>query len=173
MAESLIPGLNALYGILKRHIERGNDELKQRKELAQEVRDSCHHWSKLLVKMIDDVVEQWERNNRSGAIDSIMRLTNDFHEIDYWSLDESSPILKFLKKDPRFRDFAIKCAGFYKSALDLKRLAYGEIKDRHGMLHNAATVGLPTMAHIWREEVRERLRCVTTAHNYVKTIVPA
>lgn len=45
--ESVIPGLNALYGIFKRHIERGNDELTQRKELAKELRDSCHHWSKL------------------------------------------------------------------------------------------------------------------------------
>ena len=102
-----------------------------------------------------------------------MRLATDFHEIDYWSLDEGSPILRFLKKDRRFRDFAIKCPGFYRSALDAICLVFGEIKDRHGVMHDATRVDLPTMAEPWREEVREMLRRVTTAHNYVKTIVQA
>lgn len=168
-----IPGIDALYNILKRHIERGNDVLAQRKELAQELHDACRTWSRLLVEMIDDAVGKWQDGRKKAAAEAVMALEMDFQKLDYWSLESTSPIVLFLQEDDRFGDFAAKCVGFYKSALYVKRLLHGGIRDRSGVHHSSHGTPLPEMARLWREEVEDMLRKVVRAYHQIKTITPA
>jgi len=54
-----IPGLPTLYAILKRHIDRGNDILAQRKALADELMENCRSWSRILIDTFEEAVTRW------------------------------------------------------------------------------------------------------------------
>lgn len=168
----LIPGISALYNILKRNIERGNDVLVQRKELSKELMENCRSWSSILLSTFDKAVGRWAIEGREKAASEIMKLEEDFMKLDYWSLEASSPILLFLKEDRRFEIFADSCANFYKSALYVKRIVYGDIQAHSGGYVSADDVGIKGMVDLWREEVERMLREVSTEYMKVRTIEP-
>lgn len=127
MAIEMIPGINALYNILKRNIDRGNDVLQQRKALAKELHDNCNAWSVALLDTFERIMQGWETDGRQAAMRAIEAQMMDFMKLDYHSLEGRSPVLMFLREDDRFSVFVHACARFYESALGLKRLVYGQI----------------------------------------------
>src|SRR2546425_61132 len=121
-----IPGLSTLYSVLKRDIDRKNDVLAQRKDLAKELMENCRKWASVLLDTFDEAVRRWQGpGGRQAAEREIMALESDFMKLDYWSLKDGSPILKFLREDKKFAPFADCCADFYKAALYVKRIVYG------------------------------------------------
>jgi hypothetical protein len=167
-----IPGLSTLYAILKRHIDRGNDILAQRKALADELMENCRNWSQILIATFDQAVSRWQIEGRDAAEKEIMEQEMDFMKLNYHSLKDTSPILLFLREDSRFEDFALSCANFYTSALDVKRLVYGHIESHPGHFVTERDVGIAKMVELWRHEVESMLHDVTTEHMRVKVIVP-
>jgi AraC-like DNA-binding protein len=156
-----IPGLDTLYEILKRHIEVGNDNLEARKKLAADLYDSCHKWSRILIDTFNQAVGRWEQEGRNAAADEILQLERDFHRIDYFALKENSPILVHLAEDTRFEEFSGACSDFYKSALSVKRLVYGDIKNEHGEYILADETSIDEMVSLWRKEVELMLEKVS------------
>src|ERR1700735_4683398 len=114
-----IPGLATIYSIYTRNITLQNDKLKQRKECAQELLDNCKTWSKVLLETFEAAVVRWEKEGRGAAEQEIFQQEQDFLKLEYWSLEETSPILKFLAEDERFQPFVRSCVGFYHSALSV------------------------------------------------------
>jgi len=167
-----IPGISTLYSILKRHIDRDNDIFNQRKNLSDELVENCRKWAEILVVTFDNAVEKWEVKGRDAAENEIMEQQMDFMKLDYWSIEESSPILLFLKEDSRFEAFSHSCAEFYKSALSIKRLVYGEIESHAGVYISSHDVGIRKMVELWKNEVERMLRDVTTEHMRVKVLLP-
>lgn len=167
-----IPGLPTLYAILKRHIDRGNDILAQRKALADELMENCLSWSQILIDTFEKAVARWRREGRDAAEKEIMEQVMDFMKLNYESLKDTSPILLFLKEDSRFEAFALSCANFYKSALSVKRLVYGQIESHPGHFVTEQDVGIAKMVELWRDEVETMLREVSVEHMRVKVIVP-
>ena len=167
-----IPGLSTLYSILKRNIDRENDVLAQRKRLADELIENCRKWAGVLIDTFSHAVRRWETEGRDAAEKEIMAQEMDFMKLDYWSLEGTSPILLFLKEDARFEEFAQSCAKFYKSALYVKRLVYGQIESHPGHYVSERDVGIGKMVELWSNEVERMLRDVTTQHMRVKVLLP-
>ncbi len=101
-----IPGLATLYAILKRHIDRENDVFAQRKKLADDLMANCHKWAAVLLETFATAVKRWEIDGRDAAEKEIIEQEQDFLKLEYESLENDSPILLFLKEDPRFEEFA-------------------------------------------------------------------
>jgi hypothetical protein len=80
-------------------------------------------------------------------------------------------LLLFLKEDERFRAFADACAQFYKSALYVKRLVYGDIERYPNERVTLNDVGIDGMVRLWQQEVGRIFRDVTTRYHEIKTIV--
>jgi hypothetical protein len=167
-----IPGLSTLYSIHKRQIDRRNDLLAQRKELADELTENCRAWARVLLDTFRKAVERWSSEGRSAAESEIMEQEMDFLKLDYWSLEQTSPILLFLKEDPRFGEFADSCAKFYKSALSVKRLVYGDIEAYPGHYVTEHDVGIARMVELWSGEVERMLRDVAAQHMRVRVLAP-
>jgi hypothetical protein len=167
-----IPGLSTLYAILKRNIDRENDLLSQRKELAAELAENCKKWSEVLIETFDEAVRRWQIEGRQAAEREIMAQERDFMKLNYSSLEKSSPILLFLSEDKRFEPFAEACTKFYRSALSLKRLVYGGIEDYPGHYVTENEVGIAKMAALWRREVKQMLREVARNHMRVRVLPP-
>ncbi len=167
-----IPGLSTLYGIHRRTIERQNDILAQRKQLATELRDNCRAWSAALLRTFDEAIRRWENEGRNAARAEVEELIHDFMSLDYYSLEETSPILKFLREDDRFNDFTSACAAFYRSALGVKRLVYGDIETSPGRYVSSGDVGVEGMVGIWRQEVERMFETVSREHMKIRIIVP-
>ena len=148
-----IPGLSTLYAILKRHIEIKNDVLSQRKELAQELVDNCEKWSDVLIKTFDSAVARWQVEGREAAIGEILQQDNDFRRLNYLSLAGDSPILEFLNKDERFQPFVASCVDFYQSALDIKKLVWGQIEEYPGRYVIAQDNDVSVMIKLWHREL--------------------
>ena len=166
-----IPGLDTLYSVLKRNIDRRNDVLAQRKELAKELMDNCRKWASELLKTFNEAVMRWQGpGGREAAEREIVQLQEDFLKLDYWSLKSDSPILSFLHQDRQFAAFADSCADFYMSALEVKRIAFGSIKGSSGQYVNANDVGVKSMVEHWRAEVERMLSKVTTQYHKIRTI---
>jgi len=158
-----IPGLSTLYAILKRNIDRDNDVLRQRKDLALELKTNCHQWSEILVATFREATRRWEADGSAAAIREILELEQDFLRLDYYSLESASPILSFLSEDPAFRPFADACASFYRSALAVKRMARGDLE---------TVTAIRGAEREWRSEVERMLRKVDYEHQRVRTLVP-
>ena len=167
-----IPGISTLYSILKRDIDRDNDIFNQRKKLSDELVENCRKWAEILIDTFDHAVERWEVEGREAAEREIMKQEMDFMKLDYWSIEETSPILLFLKKDTRFAEFSHSCAEFYKSALYVKRLVYGQIESHPGVYVSSQDVGIRKMVELWKNEIERMLRDVTTEHMRVKVLLP-
>ena len=167
-----IPGLPTLYAILKRHIDRGNDILAQRKALADELMENCRSWSRILIDTFEEAVTRWRNEGRHAAEKEIMEQEMDFMKLNYESLKDTSPILLFLREDSRFEAFALSCANFYKSALNVKRLVHGQIESHAGHFVTERDVGIAKMVELWRHEVETMLHEVLVEHMRVKVIVP-
>jgi len=174
MLLDLVNPIRALYDILKRNIDRSNDVLKQRKELASELMENCRSWASILLSTFDEAVDSWSKKNKGkqAAMSEIEKLEQDFLKLDYWSLETSSPILLFLKEDRRFENFADSCARFYKSALSVKRIAYGGIEESPGRYVNIRDAGVKATVDSWKEEVERMLRDVSTEYMKTRTIEP-
>jgi hypothetical protein len=160
---------------LKRHIKRGNDVLKQRKELSNELMDNCNIWSAELLSTFDKAVKSWSKQGEGKeiAMNEIMKLEEDFLKLDYRSLESKSPILLFLSEDERFKEFASSCADFYKSALSVKRMAYDGIRDTKGKYLDINNNGIKTTVSSWKKEVENMLRKVNKEYLEIKTITPS
>lgn len=167
-----IPGLSTLYSILKRQIDRENDLLAQRKKLADELMENCRNWAGILLETFRNAVRRWGTEGRAAAEKEIMEQEMDFMKLDYWSLEHTSPVLRFLKEDSRFEDFANSCARFYKSALSVKRLVYGDIEAHPGQHVTERDVGIAGMVDLWSGEVEKMLRDVATHHMRVRVLAP-
>jgi len=167
-----IPGLSTLYDILKRNIERDNNVLTQRRQLASELMENCRQWSGILIDTFQRAVERWEKDGSFAAEYEIMAQEQDFLKLDYWSLESSSPILIFLIEDARFRNFVDSCARFYRSALSVKRLVYGDIRTSAGEYVTVGQIGLRGMVSAWQDEVERMLRDVSHEFMHIKTITP-
>ncbi len=167
-----IPGLSTLYSILKRNIDRENDVLAQRQALAGELVDNCHKWAEVLIDTFSEAVRRWETEGREAAEREIMAQEMDFTKLDYWSLEATSPMLLFLKEDARFKEFAHSCERFYKSALSVKRLVYGDIERHPGEYVSQRDVGISGMVELWGNEVERMLRDVKTEHMKVRVLLP-
>ena len=165
-----IPGLSTLYSIFKRDIDIKNDRLEYRKELSKELYDNCQEWSRLLVTAFSNAADRWKSEGRREAEKEIMELYSDFHQINYYSLEESSPIIQHLMKDPRFSTFAEACCEFYKSALGVKRLVYGDIKNDSGEYVHSHYAEIDEMVFLWRSEVEKMLKEVTYKWMHLQTI---
>lgn len=165
-----IPGLGTLYAIFKRDIDVKNDRLEYRRELAKELYDNCQEWSRLLVSTFDSAIIRWSDEGRNSAADEIMELVEDFHKINYYSLREDSPIVKLLLSDSRFTEFGEACCEFYKSALDIKRIVYGDIQNRYGEYISCQEVGVEKMVNLWKSEVERMLKTVTYKWMEIKTL---
>jgi hypothetical protein len=101
-----------------------------------------------------------------------MRLEADFTTVDYYSLETSSPILKYLSEDERFAAFSRACASFYKSALSVKRVVYGDIQDAHGRWVSSGQVGVGAMVALWQAEVEKGFREVATQYMHIRVLKP-
>ncbi len=167
-----IPGLSTLYAIHKRGIDRKNDVLQQRKELAKELLENCQTWSKVLLETFAAAVERWKVDGREAAEQEILAQEQDFMKLEYWGLEHESPIMKFLAEDRRFVAFVNSCADFYHSALSVKRLAWGQIEDHPGHFVSSHDVGLDVMVAAWHAEIERMLRNVSTNHMALKVLTP-
>jgi tRNA uridine 5-carbamoylmethylation protein Kti12 len=167
-----IPGLSTLYSIFKRNIDRENDVLSQRKQLASELMENCRTWTGILIETFQNAVQRWNSEGRAAAEHEIVNQEQDFLKLDYWSLKSSSPILVFLKEDTRFRRFADSCASFYQSSLSVKRIVYGEIMTSERNPVTIDKVGLKGMVSAWRDEVERMLKAVHYEYMQIKTITP-
>lgn len=167
-----IPGLSTLYAILKRNIDHENDVFAQRRRLADELMANCREWSSVLVRVFREAVARWAREGREAAAEEILAQEQDFLKLDYWSLESSSPILLFLREDSRFAHFADACAQFYRSALSVKRLVYGDIQTHPGVYVSEREVGITGMVNAWEQEVEGMLQDVNREHMVVKTLTP-
>ena len=167
-----IPGLSTLYAILKRDIDRKNDVFAQRKELAAELMENCREWSRLLIEAFHGAVSRWETEGRSAAENDISNLERDFLKLNYYALQSSSPILLFLSGDAQFAPFADACGEFYRSALGVKRLVFGDIQTHPDVYVSMQQVGIRAMVEAWEDEVERMLRAVTHAHMHIKTLTP-
>ena len=167
-----IPGLSTLYAIFKRNIDRENDVFAQRSRLADELMANCRQWSSVLLAVFRDAVRRWAQEGRDAAAEEIMAQEQDFLKLDYWSLESSSPILRFLSEDPRFVDFSNACAQFYRSALSVKRLVYGDIQTHPGVYVSEREVGIAGMVNAWQNEVERMLSEVSREYMVVRTLTP-
>ena len=167
-----IPGISALYAILKRHIDRGNDVLSQRKDLANELRENCLKWTALLEETFLQVEQKVDDFDFRGAQKTIEAQMADFMKVDYKFLEQESPILLFLAEDNQFKGFVESCAGFYRSGLDVKRIVYASIPDANGNEIRLKTDGLSKVSQAWRNELERMLGRVNHEYMKVKTIVP-
>ncbi len=167
-----IPGISTLYAILKRDIEHTNDVLAQRRALADELRDNCEQWAKLLIETFDRAIELWEIEGKQAAIDALRELIDDFMALDYYSLEDTSPILKYLDDDDRFSPFVYSCKRFYSSALNIKRIVYSELQNHDGEYISIHDVGIHPIVGLYNDEVRSMMRGVANAHNALKTLKP-
>lgn len=159
-----IPGLSTLYAILKRDIEHQNNQLRQRKELAKELHENCRKWSDLLVNSFSTVFKFLEANGKEAAEKEINSLMSDFLELNYRALEKESPIIRFLRKDKRFKSFAETCIKFYNSALDIKWIVYGEVEAHHGLLVDIENKDLDDRVRIYQQEVRAVFERVNYAY---------
>jgi hypothetical protein len=167
-----IPGLSTLYSILKRDIDRRNDIFRQRQELSSELMDNCRRWSEVLVSTFRGAVNRWTSEGREAAANDIVALEMDFLKLDYYSLESSSPILSFLREDSNFRAFADACADFYKSALSVKRIVYGDIQTHPGVYVSEGQIGIRGMVNAWENEVERMLREVGREYMKVRVLSP-
>ena len=165
-----IPNLNTLYAIIKRDIDNKNDRLEYRKELAKELKDNCQEWARVLVETFNNAIERWEEEGRDAAANEIMDLEMDFLRLNYHSLREDSPIIKHLHKDGRFADFAEACCQFYKSALYVKRIVYGQIKNDSGKHISSNDTTIDIMVTIWCDEVKRMLENVRYKWMEIQTL---
>lgn len=141
-----------------------------RKEISETLYSNCLQWAHALLQTFDDAVLRWENEGQSAAEDEIMALVEDFMKIDYWSLKDSSPLLLYLKEDTRFSKMADACSDFYHSALDVKRIAYGDIEKSPNKYVSRSSVGLKGMVHLWKAEVERMLERVTREYHTIRTI---
>lgn len=167
-----IPGLSTLYAILKRDIERKNDILTQRKDLAEQLLKNCQAWAQVLLTTFDTAIERWRVEGREAAEREIMDQQNDFMKLDYWSLGTESPILRFLDEDERFKPFVASCIDFYQSALSVKRLVWGQIEDHPGHYITSHETDVGVMVALWKAEVERMLHDVSLQHMAVKVLTP-
>ena len=167
-----IPGLGTLYSILKRDIDVRNDTLAGRKQLSKELYDNCRTWAQVLVDTFDEAVRRGETEGKGAAFREMEELIGDFLKLDYYSLESSSPILQFLQMNSRFREFAESCARFYESALNVKRLVWGDIERHPGEYVSSNKVGIEGMIDLWKVEVEKMLRDVAEKYHAVHVIQP-
>jgi hypothetical protein len=167
-----IPGLSTGYAIYKRNIDRTNDALKQRQQLAAELLQNCKLWSGILISVFDDAVARWSVEGPEAAEREIMKQQEDFLKLNYGSLESESPILLFLGEDERFRPFAQSCFDFHMSALSVKRMVYGSIKDKEGHDFTAFETDISVMVQLWRAEVERMLSNVNINHMRVMILKP-
>lgn len=142
----------------------------QRKVLADELMENCLEWSRVLVQTFRGAVSRWETEGRQAAQDDISTLERDFLKLNYRSLESSSPILLFLNEDSQFRSFVTACGEFYRSALGVKRLAFGEIQTHPDVYVSLQQVGIRAMVEAWEREVERMLGAVTHEHMHIKTL---
>ena len=167
-----IPGLETLYEILRRNIERKNDVLVQRKELAGELVLNCRKWSRLLIEAFEQVQKVWAREGKENALKKLEEVIEDFLELDYWSLEETSPILRFLGEDLRFVKFVDSCARFYESSLHIKRVLYGSIEASPNQFVDVNDVGVQEMMKMHLRSIEWHLRNVSTEFMEIRTLTP-
>ena len=165
-----IPGLSTLYAIFKRDIDVKNDRLEYRRELAKELYDNCREWSKLLLEYFDQALAKWMEEGKGAAMHKILELEDDFHQLNYNSLKEDSPIIRHLQKDRRFKGFSDSCCEFYQSALGVKRIVYGDIKNKQGEYISLNDVEIDEMVSLWKDEVRGILNEITYKWMEIQTI---
>lgn len=170
----IIPGFSTLYNILKRDIELDNTKLEYRRFLAKELYDNCLNWSEALMNAFGLAVKKWEKVGRADAEREIMKLVEDFNlqKINYTSLRSDSPIIEHLLSDKRFKSFAEASVDFYESALDVKRIAYGDIKDSTGNKINSNDAGIQKMVGLWKDEVNRMIKNVNHEWMKVQIIEP-
>jgi len=164
-------GVVATGEFLKSPVTPTGNELVQRKALSSELYENCKRWSEVLLKTFRKAVKRWSKDGRDAAAREIMQQEEDFMKLDYLSLASTSPLLLFLKQDAKFRAFADACAQFYKSALDVKRLVYGNIERYPSEYVTVNDVGIDEMVRLWEQEVEKMFREVTVRYHEIKTIV--
>lgn len=167
-----VRGLDDLGNFLKHEIEPSNETLEHRRQLAEQLYEYCRKWAAALIETCEAVSRRWEREGPGGAEDEILALYDDFQKINYDSLKSESPIVKYLLKDAQFEPFANACVDFYKSALNVKRIVYGEIQDSRGNFARYPTASIQKMFRLWRAEVRQMFQKVNNEWMKVQTIQP-
>ena len=167
-----IIGFRTLYEIYKRHVERENDILAQRKQLASELYETSATWTTLLIETFDEAIALWENEGKEVAILAVEGLMNDFSKLDYYSLRDTSPILNFLDEDKPFQEFVYACRQYYQSALGIKRLVYGGIKNHEGQYVSMQNAEIRDIITLYSEELELMHRRITDAHNAIKTVLP-
>ena len=178
MLDKLISQITTLYGIHKRQIDRDNDVLSQRKQLASELNQNCRLWARILLDTFNEAVRRWTApgtqpdSARRAALDEIIALEQDFLKLDYWSLEDTSPILKFLREDDRFAAFAGSCAHFYKSALRVKRITYDDIQATDGGYVAMHRDALSDVVRAWESEVERMMQKVSHEYHAIQTLLP-
>jgi hypothetical protein len=167
----LIPGLSTLYEIFRRNIDRDNDVLSERKQLAAELHSNCKQWTALLIDNFTTAVQRWKIEGQQAALDEVHQQMRDFMRVDYASVRGDSKLLEFLREDKRFEPFANSCARFYDAAIHLKRLVYGDI-ERNGERFTAESIGMTAMVEKWMGMLEEMMEDVTENYHGVKTVKP-
>jgi len=113
-----IPGLPTLYAILKRHIDRGNDILAQRKALADELMENCRSWSRILIDTFEEAVTRWRNEGRHAAEKEIMEQEMDFMKLNYESLKDASPNIIVPQGRLSFRSLCVKLCQLLQISLE-------------------------------------------------------
>src|SRR5215467_14478714 len=140
-----IANLPSLSAPFHRSFERAPDEFTQRRRFADELFENCRAWSAILIDVFNEAQFRWRSEGIEAARREIEQQDQDFLKLDYWSLQSNSPIISFLREDKRFVPFADACVEFYKAALSIKRLAYGNIAGPSGRVVSMSRDGIETV----------------------------
>jgi hypothetical protein len=169
---SAIPGLNAIYAIFNRSLDRENKILTNRQVLAKEVADNIDLWAKLLNSTFKTAIKTWTNDGRDKALAIIDELIRESIEIRYETIRTHSPILNYLDEDERFSSLASAAAAFYVSAVSAKRVVYGSIEVHSGEYISAYETDIQIMLKGWLAEIDRNLSLVRSAYDKVRTIEP-
>jgi len=167
-----IPGISALYAILKRNIDRDNDVLNQRKNLASQLKDNCYKWVEILEQVFSNAEKMVDNRDYLGAKRAVENQMDDFLKLNYKSLKTESPILIFLDEDERFSKFVDSCENFYRSALDIKKVVYRGVRDADGYEVRLEKNGLSAVRNAWRYELESMIDRVNHEYMMIEVIKP-
>ena len=167
-----IPGLGSLVAIHHRGIGRTNNILAHRQAFAAELTENCRTWAAVLTNVFTEAITRWEREGKAAARQEIEKQQQDFQKLNYWSLHNDSPLLKYLGDDERFHSFVKACRRFYQSALNLKQLAYEQIETHPGIYASMDTAGVGDMVKAWLAQLEEMQRAVEMELMAVRVITP-
>ena len=158
---ALLSAFSVLYAVLKRSYDVENDTLKLRRENAITLHAACALWGGLLEAVFKDIERKSKKGDYAGARKVLEALMKDFRKLDYESLAAKSPIIVAMSQHKKFRPFALACAEFYATAMDLKAVTYDELESKKNKKVRLSANGPKAVFDAWRP----RLEAVTLKVN--------